>query len=250
MSEGERVQKVLARAGAAPSRRKAEALIEAGRVTIDGETAALGARVPEGADVRLDGRPVRPEGAVTVYLLNKPPGVVATAHDPQGRPTVMDLVPSVPGLHTVGRLDLDSEGLLLLTTDGDLTMRLTHPRYGHRKRYRVWCREGAVPDEALARLRSGVELDDGPAAADVARAASGGCVIELHEGRNRQVRRMLRAVGFEVRRLVRTRHGGVSLGNLEPGAWREPTPPEWAALGYDRADVRPASRGERARGGR
>lgn len=230
---GERLQKVLARAGAAPSRRKAEALIEAGRVTVGGIVARLGDRVPPGAEVRLDGRPVVAPRTRTVLLLHKPAGVVTTADDPHGRPTVMGLVPRRPGLHAVGRLDLDSEGLLLLTDDGDLTLRLTHPRYEHVKRYRVWCAEGTLDAGPLRRLLSGVELEDGPARADAARAAPGGCTIELHEGRNRQVRRMLEAVGYRVERLLRTHVSGVALGDLAPGAWREATPEELARLGYD-----------------
>lgn len=231
--EGERLQKVLARAGAAPSRRKAEGMIEAGRVTIDGRTATLGARVPPGAEVRLDGAVVPLATDAVVLLLHKPVGVVTTAHDPQGRRTVMDLVPAFPGLHSVGRLDRDSEGLLLLTNDGGLTVRLTHPRYEHRKRYRVWCAAGTVEGEALARMRRGVDLEDGLAVADVARRAPGGCLLEIHEGRTRQVRRMLEAVGHEVTRLLRTRHGPVELGDLAPGAWREASAEERAELGYD-----------------
>jgi 23S rRNA pseudouridine2605 synthase len=230
---GERLQKVLARAGAAPSRRKAEALVEAGRVTVDGAVARLGDRAPPGAEVRLDGRPVVAPTGRTVLLLHKPAGVVTTADDPQGRPTVTSLVPRRPGLHPVGRLDLDSEGLLLLTDDGDLTLRLTHPRYEHAKRYRVWCAEGTVDGAALRRLRRGVELHDGPARADAADTAPGGCTIELHEGRNRQVRRMLEAVGYTVERLLRTHVAGVELGDLAPGAWREATREELAGLGYD-----------------
>ena len=166
MSSGDRVQKWLARAGAAPSRRKAEALIEAGRVSVDGAVVELGARVPDGAEVRLDGRLVAPPSTGRVLILHKPAGVVTTLHDPHGRPTVMELVPHVPGLHPVGRLDLDSEGLLLLTDDGALTQRLTHPSFEHRKRYRVWCRGGTPDADARARLRRGVELDDGFARAD------------------------------------------------------------------------------------
>lgn len=238
-NRGERLQKVLARAGAAPSRRKAEAMIEAGRVTVDGRVAELGVRVPPGAEVRLDGRPVAPRDGRTVLLLHKPAGVVTTAHDPHGRTTVMDLVPDLPGLHPVGRLDLDSEGLLLLTDDGDLTLRLTHPRFEHLKRYRAWCAGGTVDGAALARLRLGVELDDGPARADRARAAQGGCLIDLHEGRNRQVRRMLDAVGYPVARLLRTRVAGVELGDLAPGSWREASDAELAELGYDSEASRP-----------
>jgi 23S rRNA pseudouridine2605 synthase len=233
VSDGDRLQKWLARAGAAPSRRKAEALIEAGRVRIDGAVAQLGQRVPPGAEVRLDGRVVRPHRAGTVLVLHKPRGVVSTAHDPRGRPTVMQLVPDLPGLHPVGRLDRDSEGLLLLTDDGELTLRLTHPRYEHRKRYRAWCRGGPPDAEGLARLRRGVELDDGPARADRVRPAAGGVWIDLHEGRNRQVRRMLEAVDRPVERLLRTRVGPIELGDLPPGAWREARPEELRALGYD-----------------
>jgi 23S rRNA pseudouridine2605 synthase len=233
VSAGDRLQKWLARAGAAPSRRKAEALIEAGRVRVDGAVARLGQRVPPGAEVRLDGRVVTPHRAGRVIVLHKPRGVVSTAHDPHGRPTVLQLVPDLPGLHPVGRLDRDSEGLLLLTDDGELTLRLTHPRYEHRKRYRAWCRDGAPDAEGLARLRRGVELEDGPARADRVRPAPGGVWIELHEGRNRQVRRMLEAVGRPVERLLRTRVGPFELGDLPVGAWRDARPEERRALGYD-----------------
>ena len=229
---GERLQKLLARAGAAPSRRKAEALIEAGRVTVDGRIAQLGQRAQPGADVRLDGRPVARPRLGTVLLLHKPAGVVTTAHDPQGRPTVLSLVPDLPGLHPVGRLDLDSEGLLLLTDDGELTQRLTHPRFEHRKRYRAWCREGTLSANDAERLGRGVRLGDGLARADRVEPAPGGCEIELHEGRKRQVRRMLAAVGYEVERLVRTDVAGIALGDLAVGAWREATPGERRALGY------------------
>jgi len=226
---GQRLQKVLARAGVA-SRRKAEELIRAGRVTVNGRVAALGDVADPGDDVRLDGRPLpRPERSVT-YLLHKPRGLVTTASDELGRPTVMDLVPAVPGLHPVGRLDLDSEGLLLLTTDGDLTLRLTHPRYRHEKEYRVWTDPPDVSDEALARLTSGVTLEDGPARAERAERAPGGAVVVLREGRKRQVRRMLAAVGHEVVRLKRTRVAGLELGDLPVGRFRELTAAETAAL--------------------
>ena len=229
MEGGQRLQKVLARAGVA-SRRKAEELIEAGRVTVNGRVAALGDVANPGDDVRLDGRPLpRPERSVT-YLLHKPRGLVTTASDELGRPTVMDLVPAVPGLHPVGRLDLDSEGLLLLTTDGDLTLRLTHPRYRHEKEYRVWTDPPDVSDEALARLTSGVTLEDGPARAERAERAPGGAVVVLREGRKRQVRRMLAAVGHEVVRLKRTRVAGLELGDLPVGRFRELTAAETAAL--------------------
>lgn len=229
---GEKLQKVLARAGVA-SRRKAEALIEAGRVSVDGRTAALGSRVGPDADIRLDGRPLEPTGDEAVYLmLNKPPGVLTTARDDFGRPTVMGLVPASPGLHPVGRLDLDSEGLLILTSDGELTLRLTHPRYRHDKEYRVWCAEGTVGGEALARLVAGVDLDDGPAAALSARAARHGAILVLGEGRKRQVKRMLDAVGYRVTRLKRTRISGLELGDLALGSYRELRPDDLRALGY------------------
>ncbi len=233
----ERLQKLLARAGVA-SRRKAEELIEAGRVTVGGRVARLGDRALPSDEVLVDGEPLpRAEAAVT-YLLNKPPGVVSTVHDERGRPTAVELVPAVAGLHPVGRLDLDSEGLLLLTTDGELTLRLTHPRYGHEKEYRVWCEQGAISLEAAAALRAGVELEDGAARALRVEPAEGGAVVVLGEGRKRQVRRMLAAVGYDVVRLKRTRLAGLELGDLPLGEYRELTAGDFQALGYDSADRR------------
>ena len=217
--DGERLQKVLARAGVA-SRRHAEVWIRAGRVLVNGNVARLGDRVLPGDRVSVDGRPLERRTRHTTYLLNKPVGVLSTARDERGRPTVMGLVPDEPGLHPVGRLDLDSEGLLLLTTDGELTLLASHPRYGIDKEYRAWCAEGAVAAAALARLRRGVELEDGPARALEARAAPGGCSLVLTEGRNREVRRMLAAVGYTVTRLVRVRLGPLRLGELPSGAFR------------------------------
>lgn len=234
---GERLQKLLARAGVA-SRRKAEDLIEAGRVVVDGRVARLGDRAGPGAVVLLDGQPLAPAAAHISFLLNKPPGVVSTVSDERGRPTALDLVPAVPGLHPVGRLDLDSEGLLLLTTDGELTLRLTHPRYGHEKEYRVWCRQGPLSTGAIASLRAGVELEDGPARAVSAEAAAGGAVVVLAEGRKRQLRRMLEAVGYDVERLQRTRVAGLRLGELPIGEYRPLTQEDLQALGYDSADRR------------
>lgn len=227
----ERLQKVLARRGVA-SRRKAEALILAGRVTVNGVRAELGMSVSDEDEVRLDGEPVARRGENVTFMLNKPPGYVCSAEDELGRETVMALVPEVPGLHPIGRLDRDSEGLLLLTTDGELTQRLTHPRFEKEKEYRVWCREGTLSAGALAALEQGVTLDDGPAKADVAKLAEGGCRLVLHEGRKRQVRRMLAAIGYKVERLVRTRVGGLELGELPSGSYRELSAEDLAKLGY------------------
>lgn len=230
---GERLQKLIAQAGIA-SRRAAEDLITAGRVTVNGRRAKLGDRALPGDDVRVDGKALHPPRESVTYLLNKPRGIVTTAKDELGRQTVLTLLPATPGLHPVGRLDRDSEGLLLLTTDGDLTLLLTHPRYRHEKEYRVWCKQGTVTGEALTRLRRGVELDDGPAEALAARPAPGGAVVVLAEGRKRQVRRMLAAVGYDVERLVRTRMGKLELGSLQPGQWRRVDARELSALGYTR----------------
>ncbi|HZJ08220.1 MAG TPA: pseudouridine synthase [Trueperaceae bacterium] len=232
---GERLQKLLARAGVA-SRRKAEELISAGRVSVNGLTARLGDRAAADDDVRLDGEPLLATGRPVTYLLNKPPGYVTTANDERGRPTVFELVPRAPGLHAVGRLDLESEGLLLLTTDGELTLRLTHPRYGHEKEYRVWCDQGELAPAATARLTAGVILEDGLARALAAQPAAGGALIVLGEGRKRQVRRMVTAVGYDVARLQRTRVAGLELGDVGLGEWRTLDLSDFKALGYNPAD--------------
>ena len=205
--ERERVQKVLARAGIG-SRRHCEELIEDGLVTINGETATLGDKVDAEADaVEVDGVPVGIAPGLVYYLLNKPAGVVTTAADTHGRPTVVELVPGEPRVFPVGRLDQDSEGLLLLTNDGDLTHRLTHPSFGVEKEYLAEV-EGEPTRGALRRLREGVELEDGVTApAKVSAVAPNLLRITIHEGRNRQVRRMCEAVGHPVRRLVRSRIG-------------------------------------------
>jgi len=229
--DGERLQKVLARAGVA-SRRAAEALISAGRVVVSGRVASLGQRVRVGEPVLVDGRPVAQAAPPRTFALHKPAGIVTSAADERGRTTVLDLLPHVPGLHPVGRLDRDSEGLLLLTTDGALTLQLTHPRYGHSKTYQVWCRGGTPPAAALQRLRDGVELDDGPARAERVDAAPGGAVIVLGEGRKRQVRRMFAAIGAPVSRLLRTHVGALELGSLAVGTWRELGPADLRRLGY------------------
>ncbi len=227
------MQKFLSQSGVA-SRRKAEDLIRAGRVTVNGEVAELGMKVSDGDEVRLDGESVaKPKTSVT-FMLNKPAGYVTTRDDELERPTVMDLVPGVPGLHPVGRLDLESEGLLLLTTDGELTQRLTHPSFEHEKEYRVWCREGTLAAGALSVLERGLELEDGPARAVVAKIAEGGCRLVLHDGRKRQIRRMLAAVGYKVTRLLRTRVGGLELGGLPSGQYRELFAEDFKKLGYTR----------------
>jgi 23S rRNA pseudouridine2605 synthase len=216
----ERLQKALARVGLG-SRRACEELIEDGRVTINGTVARLGDRVdPEVDRVEVDGAllAVRPD--LVHYLLNKPAGVITTADDPQGRPTVVELVPAEPRVFPVGRLDEDTEGLLLLTNDGELTHRLTHPSYGIEKEYLAHV-EGRPSRGALRRLREGVELDDGVTApATVATVDESLVRITIHEGRNRQVRRMCEAVGHPVIRLVRTRIGPLTDHRLAPGAWR------------------------------
>ncbi|HMJ78460.1 MAG TPA: pseudouridine synthase [Iamia sp.] len=225
-----RLQKVLAQAGLG-SRRACEEMIADGRVTIDGQEALLGDRVdPESSVVEVDGVPIGIRPGSVYYLLNKPSGVVTTADDPQGRPVVIDLVPAEPRVFPVGRLDLDTEGLLLLTNDGDLTHRLTHPSFGVEKEYLAEV-EGVPGRGTLRRLREGVDLDDGVTApATVGTVSPSVLRIVIHEGRNRQVRRMGEAVGHPVRRLVRTRIGPITDRKLEPGEWRELTQTEVRAL--------------------
>ncbi len=214
-----RLNAYLARAGLS-SRRRAEELIRAGRVTVNGERGELATTVREGDVVRLDDRILAPEPLVYV-LLHKPAGVVTTARDPQGRPTVVGLVGHHARIVPVGRLDADTTGALLLTNDGALAQRLSHPRYGVEKVYEA--EVDGVPDEGdLRRLREGVELDDGVSAPARARLLPGGVVeLTLHEGRKRQVKRMCAAVGHPARRLRRTRYAGLGLGALRPGEWRE-----------------------------
>ncbi len=223
-----RLQAFLARAGVG-SRRKAEALILSGRVRVNGEVAQLGQKVGPKDRVEVDGEEVRLPQRV-VLALHKPRGYTTTRHDPHAKRTVFDLLPPIPGLHPVGRLDRDSEGLLLLTNDGDLTLRLTHPRYGVRKVYRVWTEKGTLPPRVCRLLERGVELEDGPARALKARPAPGGGILVLAEGRKREVRRMLKRVGYPVRRLLRLKVGPIPLGDLPPGGWRPLTEEEIQAL--------------------
>ena len=237
--EGERLQKVLARVGIG-SRRVCEDLIAEGRVLVDGEMAVLGRRVdPETALIEVDGAPVGVRPDLVHYVLNKPAGVVTTADDPQGRPTVVGLVPDEPRVFPVGRLDVETEGLLLLTNDGELAHRLTHPSYGVEKEY-VAEVEGLPTRAVLRRLREGVELDDGPTAPARATLVDPSVVrLTIHEGRNRQVRRMCEAVGHSVVRLIRTRIGPLADRSLAPGAWRELTGAEVRSL--QRAVAEPRS---------
>jgi 23S rRNA pseudouridine2605 synthase len=244
--DGERLQKVLARAGIG-SRRASEELIADGRVTVDGDIAELGRRVdPELARIEVDGVPVVTRAGLVHYLLNKPVRTVSTVSDPEGRPTVVDLVPAEPRVFPVGRLDWDTEGLLVLTNDGDLTQLLTHPSHGVEKEYLADV--DGVPSRATLRiLREGVALEDGvtaPAEVRLVQSRDDNAAIELviHEGRNRQVRRMCEAVGHPVRRLVRTRIGALADRSLAPGEWRVLQPDEVRGL-Y--AAAGPSERGER-----
>ncbi|MFN0027686.1 MAG: pseudouridine synthase [Acidimicrobiales bacterium] len=216
----ERLQRTLARVGFG-SRRVCEELIAEGRVTVNGRVAELGRKVdPERDQVSVDGVEVGIRPDLVHYLLNKPAGVISTAFDPQGRPTVVSLVPAEPRVFPVGRLDGDTEGLLLVTNDGELTFRLTHPSFAVGKEYLAWV-EGTPSRGALRSLREGVTLDDGiTAPARVATIQPDLLRITIHEGRNRQIRRMCEAVGHPVKRLVRTRIGPLSDSTLAPGAWR------------------------------
>ena len=234
-----RLAKYLARAGVA-SRRASERLIASGQVSVDGERVTDPAfAVVEGARVTVDGAPVGPgpEERV-VYALNKPAGVVSTASDTHGRPTVVEMVEADGRrLYPVGRLDADSTGLILLTDDGDLANRLTHPRYEVPKRYRVTVSGGEPGGEALAALRAGPPLEDGPTApADVEDLGGGELEITIREGRKRQVRRMCEAVGHPVDSLCRVAFGPLELGSLAPGESRRLDDDELAGL---RAAPRP-----------
>jgi 23S rRNA pseudouridine2605 synthase len=223
-----RLNAYLARAGLA-SRRGADELILAGRVRVNGEPGQLNTFVGAADRVELDGREVAPQRLAYV-LLHKPAGTVTTARDPHGRPTVVELVPGEPRVVPVGRLDVDTTGVLLLTNDGPLAHRLAHPRYGVEKTY-VADVEGDPDETALRRLRDGVELEDGPTAPARARRLGPGRVeIVLHEGRKHQVKRMCEAVGHPVIRLHRSQYAGIGVDDLAPGRWRELTAAEVAAL--------------------
>ena len=220
MIEGERLQKALARAGLG-SRRMAEILIEAGRVTIDGRVAELGNRVDaDTQEIRVDGKLVPAAPSAVYFLLNKPTGVITTADDPHGRPTVVEMIDTEVRIFPIGRLDMATEGLLILTNDGRLAHLLTHPSVGIEKEYLVRV-EGDPSPSSIRRLREGIELEDGVTApAQVSRVSDGVLRIVIHEGKNRQVRRMCEAIGHEVIRLVRTRIGPIHDAKLTPGAAR------------------------------
>jgi len=223
-----RLAKYLAHAGVA-SRRASEELVFAGRVTVGDEVVRDPARDVDGSiPVAVDGRHVRvSDGQRAVYAVHKPRGVVSTARDPQGRPTIVSLVPSARRLYPVGRLDAETTGLILLTDDGELAHRLTHPSFEVPRTYHAKVRHPPVREEALRRLREGVELDDGKTLpARVKRLSADRVELTIREGRKRQVRRMLEAVGHPVITLERVRFGPLWLGKLEEGQHRRLTAPE------------------------
>ena len=232
----QRLQKLIAAAGLC-SRRTAEAWIEAGRVNVDGQVASLGDQAdPDSQVIQVDGRPLCPRREPTVLLINKPPGVISTCRDPRGRSTVLDLLPRPlrQGLHPVGRLDADSRGALLLTDQGELTLRLTHPRFDHAKTYRVWV-EGTPLDTSVQRWRRGVSLDGTrtrSAEVRVLQRRSDRTLLEvvLLEGRNRQIRRVADLLGHPVLDLQRVAIAGLRLGPLPEGRWRHLSRGEWQPL--------------------
>jgi 23S rRNA pseudouridine2605 synthase len=228
-----RLNAYLARAGLA-SRRAADELIKAGRVRVNGAPGQLNTFVTRSDRVEVDGEEVTTQRLAYV-LLHKPPGTVTTAHDPQGRPTVVELVDLPERVVPVGRLDVDTTGALLLTNDGPLAHRLAHPRYGVEKTYEVEV-EGDPDERALERLRDGVDLDDGRTApAKARRLGPSKLELVLHEGRNHQVKRMCEAVGLPVKSLHRSVYAGLTLEGLEPGRWRELEPSEVKRLTDPRA---------------
>ena len=231
-----RLQAFLARAGAAPSRRKAEALIEAGRVTVNGGTAPLGLSVVGDEEISLDGSPVRLPSAHSYLALNKPAGYLTTLKDEpkKNRPTVADLMPEVPGLVPAGRLDAETTGLLILTNDGPLAHRITHPSSEIDKEYVLTLRN-PVPPDALKALAAGPDLEDGPMtplAISAPNPTRRGTILHLtiHEGRNRIIRRACAAVGLDLLALRRVRVGPVRLGDLPEGEYRALTREELGAL--------------------
>jgi 23S rRNA pseudouridine2605 synthase len=246
-----RLVKFIATAGVA-SRRASEELIRAGRVTVNGQPVTDPARdVTEADAVSFDGEPVHQPDERLVYALNKPIDVVSTARDPQGRPTVVSLVPETGRLYPVGRLDADSSGLILLTNDGELAHRLTHPRFEVPKTYLATVTRAPVGERALRQLRVGVELEDGRTApARVRRLQADRLEITIHEGRNRQVRRMCEAVGHPVRALERVGFGPLKLGRLPSGGYRRLSDAEIAQLSAGSGAHRSGTGSSGARGRR
>jgi 23S rRNA pseudouridine2605 synthase len=226
-----RLGKFLATAGVA-SRRASEEIVRQGRVKVNGQPVTDPARdVDDQTDVQVDGQPLSPPTQRVVYMVNKPAGVVSTARDPQRRPTVVSLVPADARLYPVGRLDADTTGLILLTNDGPLAHRLTHPRFQVPKTYRAVVGKPPVRPAAIQALRQGVRLEDGLTAPAVAhRVVPDTIELTIREGRKRQVKRMCEAVGHPVRTLVRVRFGPLELGGLRPGAHRRLTIAEISAL--------------------
>ena len=232
----QRLQKLMSAAGHC-SRRQAEELLRQGRVEVNGRIAGLGDQADPQIDrICVDGSPLATVIAERVLLLNKPPGVISSCHDPQGRETVLDLIPADlrRGLHPVGRLDADSRGALLLSNQGELTLKLTHPRYAHSKTYRVTVR--GTPDQSkLQRWRQGIELDGSrtlPASVKLLHSQREQSTLEviLREGRNRQIRRIASLLGHSVVDLQRTAIGGLALGSTAEGCWRELSRQEWRSL--------------------
>jgi len=240
----ERLQKLMAAAGFC-SRRRGEELLRQGRVRVNGHPATLGDQADAVRDrIEVDGRPLQAPPPTLTLLLNKPAGVLCTCHDPRGRTTVLDLLPPElrqgQGLHPVGRLDADSRGALLLSNDGDLTLRLTHPRYGHRRTYRVWVR-GLPEDDVIQRWRAGVPLDGQPSQPVALRRLERDreaalLELEMGEGRNRQIRRTAALLGHPVLDLQRTAIGPLALGELPEGRWRRLRSEELNALACEGLD--------------
>ena len=216
----ERLQKLIAKAGIC-SRREAENLISAGRVTVDGKIIKeLGAKADLNQKIRVDGKILHFNTEKIYILLNKPRGYVTTAHDERGRKTILDLIDIPERIYPVGRLDLNSEGLILLTNDGDLTNLLIHPRFKIEKTYLVKI-SGEITDEKLDKIRAGIELDDGlTAPAEIYLLDENFVEITIHEGRNRQIRRMFAAIGCDVKKLRRTRFANLTLDGLKVGKYR------------------------------
>ena len=229
-----RLQAFLARSGVAPSRRKAEKPILAGRVNVNGETATLGTTVTPEDEVEFDGKPVHLPDAHVYLALNKPAGYLTTMSDERGRRTVTDLMPDVPGLVPAGRLDADTTGLLIFTNDGPLAHRITHPSSEIEKQYRLTL-ENPAPDDAIAALAAGPTLEDGrmrpPDLANLSRTTATTTLdLTIHEGRNRIIRRACAAVGLSLISLQRVRIGPVSLGDLPEGEYRSLTSDELEVL--------------------